>query len=64
MSNIDRILEGAVDIHVNFGPDPKVERRASAIEVAHQAKEMGMQGLVLKSHEYPTHPVAFTAAQA
>ena len=64
MSNVDRILEGAVDIHVHFGPDPKVERRAGAIEVAQQAKEMGMQGLVLKSHEYPTHPVAYTAAQA
>ena len=64
MSNVDRILEGAVDIHVNFGPDPKVERRAGAIEVAQQAKAMGMQGLVLKSHEYPTHPVAFTATQA
>ncbi len=64
MSNVDRILEGAVDIHVHFGPDPKVERRAGAIEVAHQAREMGMQGLVLKSHEYPTHPVAYTTAQA
>ncbi len=64
MSNVDRILEGAVDIHVSFGPDPKVERRAGAIEVAQQAKEVGMQGLVLKSHQYPTHPVAFTAAQA
>ena len=64
MSNVDRILEGSVDIHVSFGPDPKVERRAGAIEVAQQAKEMGMQGLVLKSHGYPTHPVAFTAAQA
>ena len=64
MSNVDRILDGAVDIHVHFGPDPKVERRAGAIDVAKQAREFGMQGLVLKSHEYPTHPVAFTAAQA
>ncbi len=64
MSNVDRILEGAVDIHVHFGPDPKVERRAGAIDVAKQARELGMQGLVLKSHEYPTHPVAYTASQA
>ena len=64
VSNVDRILEGAVDIRVHFGPDPKVERRAGAIEVAHQAREMGMQGLFLKSHEYPTHPVAYTTAQA
>ena len=63
MSNIDRILEGALDIHVHFGPDPKVERRAGALDIALQAQEMGMQGIVLKSHEYPTHPVAATTAE-
>ena len=64
MSKVDRLLEGALDIHVHAAPDPKVERRGSAIDVAQQARDMGMQGLVLKSHEYPTHPVAYTAAQA
>ncbi|HIM38263.1 MAG TPA: hypothetical protein EYM38_09635 [Dehalococcoidia bacterium] len=63
MSNADRLMEGAMDIHVHFAPDPKVERRGSAIDVAQQAKDMGMRGLVLKSHEYPTHPVAYTASQ-
>ncbi len=28
-----------------------------------QAKELGMQGVVLKSHEYPTHPVAATTSE-
>ena len=37
-----------------------MERRAGAIEIALQARDMGMQGMVLKSHEYPTHPVAAT----
>lgn len=64
MSNVDRLLEGALDIHVHFAPDPRVERRGSAIDVAQQAREMGMRGLVLKSHEYPTPPVAYTASQA
>ena len=64
MSNVDRLLEGALDIHVHFSPDPKVERRGSAIDVAQQARDMGMRGLVLKSHEYPSHPVAYTASQA
>lgn len=63
MSNLDRLMEGAVDIHVHFAPDPRVERRGSALEVARQAKEMGMRGLVLKSHEYPSHPVAYTVNQ-
>ena len=64
MSNVDRLLEGALDIHVHFAPDPRVERRGSAIDVAQQARDFGMRGLVLKSHEYPTHPVAYTANQA
>ena len=64
MSKVDRLLEGALDIHVHIAPDPKVQRRGSAIDVAQQARDMGMQGLVLKSHEYPTHPVAYTASQA
>ena len=64
MSNVDRLLEGAIDIHVHFAPDPKVERRGSAIDVAQQARDMGMRGLVLKSHEYPTDPVAYTTSQA
>ena len=63
MSNADRLVEGAVDIHVHFAPDPKVERRGSAIEIAEQAAKMGMQALVLKSHEYPTQPVAYTVSQ-
>jgi hypothetical protein len=56
-------VEGAVDIHVHFAPDPKVERRGNAIEIAKQAAEMGMQALVFKSHEYPTQPVAYTVSQ-
>lgn len=32
--------------------------------MAVQARDMGMRGMVLKSHEYPTHPVAYTASQA
>lgn len=62
LSNLEGILEGALDIHVHFGPDPKVERRAGAVEIALQARDMGMQGVVLKSHEYPTHPVAATTS--
>ena len=63
MAAVDRLMEDAVDIHVHFAPDSKVERRSDALEVAHLAKEMGMRGLVLKSHEYPTHPVAYTVSK-
>lgn len=64
MSSADRLMEGALDIHVHCAPDPRVERRGSAIDVARQALDMGMRGLVLKSHEYPTQPMAYTASQA
>jgi hypothetical protein len=48
VSHVDRLLEGAIDIHVHFAPDPRVERRGDAIEVARQARDMGMRGMVLK----------------
>ena len=63
MAGIDRLMEGSVDIHVHFAPDPLVERRCDALEVAHAAKSAGMRGLVLKSHHYPTHPVAYTVSK-
>ncbi|MBI4336210.1 MAG: hypothetical protein HY683_00065 [Chloroflexi bacterium] len=64
MSAIDRLIQGAIDIHVHFAPDPRVERRADAITTVRHAKELGMRALVLKSHEYPTLPVAYTVMQA
>ena len=60
MSVADELIQGSIDIHVHFAPDPKIERRADAIETAQRAQELGMRALVLKSHEYPTMPVAYT----
>jgi hypothetical protein len=56
-------MEDSVDIHVHFAPDPRVERRSDALEVAQHAKNMGMRGLVFKSHEFPTQPVAHTVSK-
>lgn len=63
MSVIDRLIEGSIDVHVHFGPDPVMERRADAIDTAQRAKEMGMRGLVLKSHQYNTAPLAYTVSK-
>ena len=63
MAAVDRLMEGTVDIHVHFAPDPRVERRSDALDIAESALNAGMRGVVLKSHEYPTHPVAYTVAQ-
>ena len=36
MNAIDDLMKGSVDIHVHFSPDPRVERRSSAIEIVEQ----------------------------
>jgi hypothetical protein len=63
MGTIETILQGSIDMHLHHGPDPRVERRADALQVARQAREAGMRVIVLKSHEYPTAPVAYIVSQ-
>ena len=63
MSEIDTMMRGSIDMHVHHGPDPRVERRADALQVARQAEEAGMKAIVLKSHEYPTAPLAYILSQ-
>ena len=55
---IAAILKDSVDFHIHISPDPYEERIADAREVALQAKNLEMKGIVLKSHHYPTAPVA------
>ena len=59
-----KMIEGSVDFHIHVSPDPFVERIADANEVALQAKKIGMKGVVLKSHAYPTAPLAHMARKA
>jgi len=58
------LLQGAIDIHVHASPDPYTVRRLDALALAREANELGMAGLVLKSHEYPTQPLAWAVGQA
>jgi hypothetical protein len=53
------ILEGAVDLHVHTDPDPYADRRMDARELVESAIEHGLGGVVLKSHEYNTQPLAW-----
>ena len=48
-----KLLEGAVDTHVHSSPD-LVERKLDDYELARQARERGMAGLVLKNHFFTT----------
>jgi len=57
------LIKGAIDIHIHIGPDPNRRRRLTANEAAVQAKEAGMRGIVLKSHDYVTTPVTYLVQQ-
>ena len=57
------LMNGTIDIHIHIGPDPNQRRRVNGYEAAVQAKEAGMRGVVFKSHDYNTTPVAYTVRQ-
>ena len=56
---VEEVLRGSYDLHVHAGPDPNAERRLDALDTARWAHEAEMAGFVLKSHEYPTAPLAY-----
>lgn len=58
MTRLDlELLQGAVDIHIHHGPDlyPRIQ---DAFELAQDAKAAGMRGVCLKTHNFPTAPMA------
>ncbi len=57
------LIKGAIDIHIHIPPDPNRRRRLTAYEVVIQAREAGMRGVVLKSHDYVTTPVTYLLQQ-
>ncbi len=63
MSIVDQLLKGSIDIHVHHGPDPRLERRVDALDAVRQARDAGMRAIVLKSHAYPTTPLAQMASK-
>ena len=61
MTRLDlELLQGAVDIHIHHGPDlyPRIQ---DAFELAQDAKAAGMRGVCLKTHNFPTAPMALLA---
>jgi len=50
---LDRILEGAVDMHCHSGPSP-FPRKMDHVEAAKQAESVGMRAIVVKSHHHAT----------
>jgi hypothetical protein len=62
MDAIDRLMYGSTDMHVHTAPDPHIERSVDAPQAAAQAEAAGMRAIVLKSHDYPTTPLAVSAS--
>ena len=58
--DVRELMKGAIDIHVHIPPDSNFRRRLNAYEVVTQAKEAGMRGVVIKSHDYITTPLSYT----
>ena len=56
MSQADRLLEGAIDLHCHVYPEISLDlkKRVEDLEAAQLAAQAGMKGLVLKSHMWPT----------
>jgi len=52
------LVVGAIDMHCHHGPDPHRERSVDAVEAVAEADDIGMGAIVLKSHAYPTGPIA------
>jgi len=52
------LVVGAIDMHCHHGPDPHRARSVDAAEAVAEAEALGMRAIVLKSHAYPTGPVA------
>jgi hypothetical protein len=50
---VERLLDGAVDLHVHPAPSP-FPRRMDAAEAAQRAADAGMRAIVCKSHHHDT----------
>jgi hypothetical protein len=57
-SIIDVLMQGAIDFHVHAGPDPYHRRRLNVLDLATQAKGMGMRAIVAKNHQFGTAGLA------
>ncbi|WP_375482635.1 DUF6282 family protein [uncultured Jatrophihabitans sp.] len=63
------VVDGAVDLHCHFGPEPLIERAVGTphsvdpLEAARDALAAGMSAIVLKGHEFPTATLARTVGQ-
>ena len=60
---VEEVLRGSYDLHVHAAPDLTSELRMDALDAGRHAQEAGMAGFVLKSHHYPTAPMALALSR-
>lgn len=58
MDTINRLILDSIDMHVHTAPGPHIARSVDAFQAAAQAEAAGIRAIVLKSHDYPTAPLA------
>lgn len=55
---VDRLIKGAIDMHIHMGPESRLKRRQDSLDLANTARDFGMGAIVLKNREYGTVPLA------
>lgn len=51
---VERFMDGAIDIHIHPYPDPYMPRIGDQIDLAIEACQAGMGGVLFKCHQIPT----------
>jgi hypothetical protein len=55
---VDRLIAGAIDMHIHIGPESRLKRRQDSLQLAQTARDTGMRAIVLKNREYGTVALA------
>ena len=55
---MNSFLDGAIEMHVHFGPDAISERKQDVFELLREAKEVGIKAVVLKNKCFGTGGIA------
>ena len=55
---VQRLITGAIDMHIHIGPESRLKRKEDALQLARTAKATGMAGIVMKNREYGTATLA------
>jgi hypothetical protein len=54
----DRLIAGAIDMHIHIAPESRLKRRQNALQLAYTARDVGLRAIVLKNREYGTVALA------